>query len=139
MIKNMPIIMKYQSKIDNKLLLFIFGVLVTNLVWMIYLQSVIGIIIIALTSAFIIHVFVTTYYVITSDHFLIVKSSFLINKKISIQDITSIKESNNILSSPALSFDRIEIKYKDGSILVSPREKEKFIQELKARNATILY
>ncbi|MCZ8353127.1 MAG: PH domain-containing protein [Cyclobacteriaceae bacterium] len=131
--------MKYQSKIDNKLLLFIFGVLVTNLVWMIYLQSVIGIIIIALTSAFIIHVFVTTYYVITSDHFLIVKSSFLINKKISIQDITSIKESNNILSSPALSFDRIEIKYKDGSILVSPREKEKFIQELKARNATILY
>lgn len=131
--------MKYQSKIDNKLLLFIFGVLVTNLVWMIYLQSVIGIIIIALTSAFIIHVFVTTYYVITSDHFLIVKSSFLINEKISIQDITSIKESNNILSSPALSFDRIEIKYKDGSILVSPREKEKFIQELKARNATILY
>jgi len=131
--------LKYPSKIDLKLLVIVDAILMTNLVWMVYLQSVIGIIIIALTSAFVIHVFVTTYYVVTSDHFLIVKSSFLINKKISIQDITSIKESNNILSSPALSFDRIEIKYKDGSILVSPREKEKFIQELKARNATILY
>lgn len=131
--------LKYPSKIDLKLLVIVDAILMANLVWMIYLQSVIGIIIIALTSAFVIHVFVTTYYVVTSDHFLIVKSSFLINKKISIQDITSIKESNNILSSPALSFDRIEIKYKDGSILVSPREKEKFIQELKARNATILY
>ena len=131
--------LKYPSKIDLKLLVIVDAILMTNLVWMVYLQSVIGIIIIALTSAFVIHVFVTTYYVITSDHLLIVKSSFLINKKISIQDITRIKESNNILSSPALSFDRIEIKYKDGSILVSPREKEKFIQELKARNATILY
>jgi hypothetical protein len=129
---------KYPSKIDLKLLIFVDAVLMANLVAMIYLQSVTGIIIAALTSVFVIHIFVTTYYVITEDNFLIVKSGFLVNKKISIQDITSVKESNNILSSPALSFDRLEIRYKDGTTLISPKDKESFIQELKERNSSIL-
>jgi hypothetical protein len=128
---------KYPSKIDLKLLVFVDAVLMASLVLMIYLQSIAGIITLVLTSAFVIHIFVTTYYVITDDNYLIVKSGLLINKKISIQDITSIKESNSILSSPALSFDRIEIKYKDGAILISPKEKENFIQELKTRNPSI--
>ncbi|MFN7705443.1 MAG: PH domain-containing protein [Chryseotalea sp.] len=130
---------KYPSKIDLKLLVFVDAVLMVNLVWMIYLKSVTGIVIAALTSAFVIHIFVTTYYIITYDNYLIVKSSFLVNRKIPIQDITSIKESNNILNSPALSFDRLEISYKDGSILISPKEKEKFIQELKTRNSSIQF
>ncbi len=130
---------KYLSKIDLKLLIFVDAGLMAILVWMIYLQSVVGIIIAALTSVFVIHVFVTTYYIITDDNYLIIKSSFLVNKKISIQDISSIKESNNILSSPALSFDRIEIRFGDETILISPKEKEKFIQELKNRNSAIQY
>ena len=45
--------------------------------------------------------------------------------------ITSIKPSNNPLSSPALSLDRLRIRYDGGRyVLVSPRDKAGFIRAL---------
>ena len=45
--------------------------------------------------------------------------------------ITSVTPSRSLLSSPALSIDRLEIRYgKNKSILVSPRDKAAFIQAL---------
>ena len=45
--------------------------------------------------------------------------------------IKSITPSRSLLSSPALSMDRLEIRYgKRQSILVSPADREKFLQEL---------
>lgn len=48
-----------------------------------------------------------------------------------------VKESNNVISSPALCMDRIEIQYYQDSyrnfILVSPYKKQKFINELNKR------
>ena len=69
---------------------------------------------------------------------LIIKSGFIKMSSIDINQIKSIEKSNNILSSPAASLNRISIKYgKYDDILVSPRNQEDFIQELLKINSEI--
>ncbi len=58
--------------------------------------------------------------------------------KIPIQSIRKIYRTNNPLSSPALSLDRIAIVYnKFDEVLISPKEREKFINELLKINPNI--
>lgn len=53
-----------------------------------------------------------------------IKSGVLISKTIKINDVYRIEKTNSILSSPALSLDRIEIFYgNQNSIIISPKEK----------------
>lgn len=53
--------------------------------------------------------------------------------QVAIADITSITPTSSALSSPALSLDRLRINYGFGcTIMISPRDKEQFIQELEA-------
>ena len=54
-----------------------------------------------------------------------------------LADIKSITSSNNPLSSPALSLDRLRIDYGKGRmLLISPRDKEQFLQDIEvARRA----
>lgn len=82
--------------------------------------------------------FSQTYYSI-EDNALHIKSGFLYNRTIHIQAIRKIEETRNIVSSPALSMDRLEIIYnKFDSIIVSPQDKESFIQDLLAINPAII-
>ena len=79
----------------------------------------------------------STNYIISGDN-LNVKSSFIINENIDINTITKIKETNNPLSAPAFSLDRLEITYGKGSnILISPREKTEFLNQIKSINKNI--
>lgn len=79
----------------------------------------------------------TTNYTIESDH-LTIKCGFLINKSINIRTIRKISETNNVISSPATSIDRLEITYgKFGSILISPKLKMEFINEITALNPSV--
>ncbi|WP_151980495.1 PH domain-containing protein [Acinetobacter guerrae] len=75
---------------------------------------------------------VNTRYVVTQDY-LIIHSMFL-KWTILRNQIQNITPSNNPLSSPALSLDRLKIDYqKDGknkSVLISPKDKQKFIKVL---------
>jgi len=81
--------------------------------------------------------FKSTNYTITGDN-LNIKSSFIINENIDINTITKIKETNNPLSAPAFSLDRLEITYGKGSnILISPREKTEFLNQIKSINTNI--
>ncbi len=90
-----------------------------------------------LVIIFVAHLFMTTYYVIAQDK-LRVKCSFFINKTIEIKSITKITETNNPLSAPATSLDRLEICYgKFDSILISPKHKKTFIEELLHLNPSI--
>ena len=61
-------------------------------------------------------------------------------KRISISQIIYVRRSHNLLASPALSVDRLEIvfkgKYTD-SILISPRNRIDFVEDLKAINPNI--
>ena len=53
--------------------------------------------------------------------------------QIELKDITEITPSRNSVSSPALSLDRLKVQYGDKSILISPRDKDAFIEAVKQR------
>lgn len=53
-----------------------------------------------------------------------------------IDDITEVEASRSILSSPALSLDRLRISYGAGrEILISPEPRQQFLRSLQARRA----
>ena len=54
-------------------------------------------------------------------------------RSISLKDITQITPTNSKLSAPALSLDRIEITYKGGSIVISPKDKDRFYYAIQER------
>lgn len=79
----------------------------------------------------------TTRYII-NDNQLIVKSTWVVYERIDISKITKIEKTNSILSSPALSLDRIRIRYnKYDEVLISPKVKKEFVDELLKVNPTI--
>ena len=97
-----------------------------------------GLIVISCLIAFITHMFATTYYTIDGNE-LKVRSGFIINITIDINKITKIIPTRSILSSPAVSIDRLEIFYnKYDSVLVSPKDKAGFIAGLKRLNEGIV-
>ena len=77
-----------------------------------------------------------TYYAIEGDTLLI--RSGIVKWRIPIRDIRSITPTRSMLSSPALSLDRLRIDYGRKSILVSPAEKMRFIEALRAINPSIV-
>lgn len=90
----------------------------------------IGIILIATVFAFIIHMFLTTIYLI-EDNILTIKCGFFYHREIDINSIKKISRSYNPISSPATSLDRIEIFFdKSGTVLISPKQKKEFIADL---------
>lgn len=125
---------KFKSKIDLWLVLFlsvIFGGIAINMA----LNGVWGsLIFILLIIAFIVHIFATTFYII-EDKKLIVKCGFLITIPIPVEKIKKISETNDLMSSPALSLDRLEILYNiSDTVMISPNEKTKFIEAIQKIN-----
>ncbi len=97
----------------------------------------IGYIVIALCLLFIVFISKSTGYIISENH-LIVKCMFIVNDKIEISKIRKIEKTNSILSSPALSLDRISIKFnKYDEVYISPKERQAFIDELLKINPEI--
>ena len=128
---------KFESKIDLWLILFL-SILFGGIAIKLALDGVWGSLIpILVTIAFIVHMFTTTFYVI-EDKKLTIKCGFLINISISVDSIKKISETNNILSSPALSLDRLEIMYnKFDTILISPKDKKEFIKAIQKMNPQV--
>lgn len=86
---------------------------------------------------FIAYIFTSIKYII-KDTTLIVKAGFSMNGKIDISSIRKIEATNNIISSPAASFDRLEIFYKTyESIIISPKNKDEFLSDLTRINPKI--
>jgi Bacterial PH domain len=78
----------------------------------------------------------STYYLIDGNT-LIIRSSF-ITWRVPIAAIRSITPTRSALSSPALSLDRLRIDYGGKWILVSPEDKRRFIESLRAINPAIV-
>jgi hypothetical protein len=77
-----------------------------------------------------VHTLMNTYYTIEKETLTITCGVFP-KLRIPIQEIIHVKETNNPFSSPAFSMDRLEIKYgKRKFVLISPKQKEAFINEL---------
>jgi hypothetical protein len=67
-----------------------------------------------------------------------IKMGFFSFRSININEIKKISKTNSILSSPAASFDRIEIEYGEfGSVIISPKRKLSFSRELVQLNPKI--
>lgn len=131
----------YKSKIDSAIAIFTVSIFL--LVGFTILKTdelnYFGIIFYVLTLLFIVHVSMTTNYFIVDEKELIIKSSFLVNIKIDIKTITCIEETKSLISSPALSTDRLKIFYnKYDSVIISPKNKIDFIKDLKSVNSLII-
>jgi len=75
-------------------------------------------------------IYFSTRYTITGD-FLTVKSGPF-SWIIPIEDISSVEPTRNGLSSPALSLDRLLIRYgRSAELMISPKDKAGFMTELK--------
>lgn len=73
--------------------------------------------------------FTTTKYEIRGDDLHV--SSGPVKLNVQISQITSVKTTRNPLSSPALSLDRLEIRYGDGKrTLISPKDKSGFLSDI---------
>lgn len=128
----------FKSKIGLELVIPLIVVFGTILFLTVSVKvSWLGIAIILPVIVFVIHMFMTTYYVINKNS-LTIKCGFLFNKTIDINAIKKISETNNLLSSPATSLDRIEITYgKFDSVIISPKQKKEFINNLIILNPNI--
>lgn len=128
---------KYPSKISYGLLSIILIVLIGSTIPLLSSPVWTGLIINLLLLLFVAHIFSNTYYLIDGK-FLLVKSGFIINKKIDIEMVKSIKETSSLISAPALSFDRLEVNWgKYTGIVISPKEKHEFIEHMTSINPQI--
>ena len=83
-------------------------------------------------------IFLFTRYTIHDQKVLEVKCAFLYHKWIGIHTIRIIRETNNPISSPATSLDRLELVFEHhGRVMISPAHKEAFIQAMLAINPGI--
>ena len=89
------------------------------------------------TSALFIWLLRSTYYEVSGDTLRIVCGPF--RQRIMISDITAIEPTRSMLSSPALSLDRLRIRHgKNRRVLVSPADKRGFIRAVGLDEETLL-
>src|SRR5688572_13426675 len=113
----------HKSKVGLEILVPIVIVLSTATTIMIVNMIWIGLVVCGLVILFVTNIYTGTYYKITDDHRLFIKCGVFESFDIHVDDIEWIKKSNELNNSPALSVDRLEIGYKGGRILISPRDK----------------
>ena len=77
----------------------------------------------------------STYYLIDAGT-LVIRSS-IFTWRVPIAEIRSITTTRSALTSPALSLDRLRIEYGRKVILVSPEDRQRFIDSLRAINPAI--
>lgn len=130
----------YRSRVDRWLiaLAVVFGALPTIAltgaaffeprlldVWWVFL-------ILAATFGFVLWIVLSTYYDL-DDRELVVRSGPFY-WRVPLDSIASVRPTRNPLSSPALSLDRLEVRYGAGQwLLISPRDRDRFLEDLAAR------
>jgi len=136
---------KYKSKIGWEIII----ILVLVFTWIFYdliksdinwnSTTLISFLILFLSVILIGYILFSIRYFINFDKAeLLVKIGVFKYAKISISKIHKIKETRTILSSPAASLDRLEVFYHQfKSVIISPKNKEEFIQDLHKINPEI--
>lgn len=135
--------MIYYSKVSYTLLIILFIVFFGPLIPIFIdggfnkITSSISIALILL-YALILHMFLNTTYTI-ENRSLHIKCGFFRYSSVNIMEMKKISKSSNIISSPAASFDRIEITYaKYDELIISPKHKTKFVEDLQKINPKII-
>ncbi|HUJ15748.1 MAG TPA: PH domain-containing protein [Thermoanaerobaculia bacterium] len=137
--------MRFESKRDLWLVLVlrlmpIFVLAIVGGIW--YVQHgdlrgpIVGAIVLILFELFFFEwMFRSTYYVIEGDTLLI--RSGIVRWRIAIREIRSVTPTRSAISSPALSLDRLRIDYGRKRILISPANRDRFIEMLRSVNPRI--
>lgn len=112
------------------------AIIVVSLIIIPQNERVIGYVIGIPMLAFIMWIYFGTYYELREDYLFCKSGPFF--EKIAYKNIKSLKLSQNMLSSMALSTKRIEIRqhgkgYITGTTLISPENREEFLRELMSR------
>ncbi|MDO4225365.1 MAG: PH domain-containing protein [Bergeyella zoohelcum] len=116
---------EYRTKIGLELVIFLAVIFISMWNWW-YIFLI-----------FIISLFLYSKYII-KDNDLIINILGFKYCVIKINEIISIEETNNPISSPASSLDRLKIKYGKGDfVIISPIKKLDFIKELQKINPNI--
>lgn len=128
----------YQSKVDwwfaalmflGPAICLIVGIAVVG-------ASIIGSLVCILTALFIISIMLLIGYPCSytiTEKSLIIRSGAFNEESIPLNQIREATLSSNPLSAPALSLKRVKISLEDGYRLISPVNREQFIEELLSR------
>jgi Bacterial PH domain len=129
---------KFRSKVDRKLQMI--G-LVTPVVALIAIGTsardgrellLLPALLTTLVAVLVVWIVLSTYYEFTRD--LLVAHCGPFSWRIPLQAISSVCESKSVRSGPALSMDRLELTWGEGSVLlISPADKPGFLAALHAR------
>ena len=135
----------YKSKKDQWLVWitwFSNSIIIASVVYLFYIEGittyslVYGISMI-LVVLFLYYLLNLTYYVIKDSELLV--RSFFFKWTIDINTIQKIFPTNNMLSSPALSLDRLMIIYGDDKkIMISPENKNEFLNDIASQNRDLI-
>lgn len=127
----------YKSEISPWIFVPFFGVFTFVLVIFIYNKIWFGVLFLVPILLFVIHMLLNTNYTVADSFLKIRCGSF--NQIVDISTIKKITETNNPISSPATSLDRLEIAYnKWDRVIISPSNKMEFIAHLLKLNPTIV-
>jgi len=127
----------YKSKLGLELIIplaILFGWIFIDLISQ---KAWLGVGLIVGIVTFLVYGLLSIRYTIEEDQ-LTIKLGILSYQKINIHSIHKISETYNPLSSPAASIDRLEIMYnKFDAVLISPKDKKGFIENLTSINPNI--
>ena len=133
----------YKSRIDKSVIIlfvvaiavFLGAMLVSyDIVWSLVINSLLIVAITWLLVDMLIH----TDYTI-SNRRLIIRCGVLYRMTLPIDNITSISLKSSLVSSPALSLTRIELRYgKHNRVYISPQNQDSFISDLMTVNPQII-
>jgi hypothetical protein len=105
-------------------------------------MSHVGIFVLGGTLFLLIFLFTGMRYIISGNK-LFIKIWFIRTLSVDIADILWVRQSHNLLSSPAASLKRLHITLNKNAkypyILISPAREQQFIKELKAINPDIIF
>jgi hypothetical protein len=128
----------FRSKVDIWLVIVLVGMPVVVLEFVLdgiglsdRAINVLALLIVVFVLGLVFWLFLTTRYTLT-DAFLLIRCGPF-SWAIAFDEITHIEPTRNPFSSPALSLDRLAIRYGGGELLISPADKERFMLDLKKR------
>ncbi len=128
----------FRSKVDIWLVIVLIGMPVVILEFVLdgtglsdRATNVLALLIVLFVLGLVFWLFLTTRYTLTDEFLLIRCGPF--SWAIAIDEITHIEPTRNPFSSPALSLDRLAIRYGGGELLISPADKARFMMDLKRR------
>lgn len=127
----------YKSGISWGLVTFIALVILLCYLFILFLLPWIGVILLLITTVFIVDVFANTRYTIEGKT-LRVQCGIFYKAQFDIERITTISKSTSLESSPAASMNRIQLRFSRQTLIISPRQQQVFIDYLLSINPHIV-